>query len=84
VEDFYRKRIQHRATDGEPLLGTPDIQSLADLANAYNYVSAIRLVPFEYDTVIRLAIILVAPFLPLTLTMIPFERIVDHVVKLVF
>jgi hypothetical protein len=54
------------------------------LANAYNYVSAIRLVPFEYDTVIRLAIILVAPFLPLTLTMIPFERIVDHVVKLVF
>lgn len=83
VEDFYRKRIQHRGTDGEPLLGTPDIQSLADLANTYNYVSAIRLVPFEYDTVLRLAIIIAAPFLPLTLTMIPFERIVDHVVKLV-
>jgi hypothetical protein len=83
VEDFYRKQIQHRGTDGEPLLGTTDIQSLADLANAYSNVSAIRLVPFGNDTVMRLAIIIVAPFLPLTLTMIPFERIVDQVVKLV-
>ena len=83
VEDFYRKRIQHRGIDGDALLGTPDIQSLADLGNVYKDVSAMRLMPFGKDTLIRLAIIITAPFLPLTLTMIPLERIVDQVLKLV-
>jgi hypothetical protein len=83
VEEFYRKWIQHRGTNGEPLLGTSDIQSLADLGNAYKDVSAMRLVPFGKDTVIWLAIIIIAPFLPLTLTMIPLERIVDQLLKLV-
>lgn len=83
VEDFYSKWIQHRGTSDEPLLGTSDIQALADLGNAYKDVSTMRLVPFGKGTVIRLAIIIIAPFLPLTLTMIPLERIVDQLLKLV-
>lgn len=83
VGDFYRKWIRHDGPEGDPLLGTADIQSLADLSNAYTVVNGIRIVPFSKDIVIRLAIILITPFLPLTLTMIPLERIVDRLIKLV-
>jgi len=34
--------------------------------------------------VIRLAVILICPILPLTLTMVPLEKIVDGLIKLVF
>jgi len=66
------------------LLGTSDIQSLADLGNAYNVVSDIRLVPISKRVVLRLAVILIVPILPLTLTMVPLDKIVDRVIKLVF
>ncbi len=83
VDDFYRKWIQHDRVEGDRLLGTSDIQSLADLANANTVVSEMRLLPFGKDTVIRLAILLIAPFLPLTLTTIPMERIIDRLFKFV-
>jgi hypothetical protein len=84
VDDFRRKWIEERGAIGEPLLGTSDIQSLADLGNAYSVVSEMRFVPFTKDTVIRLAIIIILPLLPLTLTMVPLEKMIDHLIKLVF
>lgn len=83
VEDFYRKWIQERGAAGEPLLGTSDIQSLADLGNAYSVVSETRLVPFTKETVIRLAIVIILPLLPLPLTMVPLEKIIEHLIKLI-
>ena len=83
VGDFYGKWILHHGPEGDPLLGSSDIQSLADLSNAYTVVDGIRIVPFSKDTVIRLAVILIAPFLPLTLTMIPLEQIINRLIKLV-
>ncbi len=83
VDDFRRKWIQEHEADREPLLGTSDIQSLADLGNAYSVASEMRLLPFSHDTVIRLAIIIILPLLPLTLTMIPLDQIVDRLIKLV-
>jgi hypothetical protein len=83
VEDFYHKWIQGDGADGDPLLGTSDIQSLADVGNAYKVVSEMRIVPFGKETVIRLAIIIILPFLPLTLTMIPLDQIIDRLLKLV-
>jgi hypothetical protein len=82
VEDFHRKWIQQDGKNGEPLLGTSDIQSLADLGNAYSVVNEMRIMPFGKDTVIRLALVIILPFLPLTLTMIPLEQIVDRLIKL--
>jgi hypothetical protein len=84
VDDFRRKWIEERGAIGEPLLGTSDIQSLADLGNAYSVVSEMRFVPFTKDTVIRLAIIIILPLLPLTLTMVPLVKMIDHLIKLVF
>ena len=84
VDDFRNKWITGNGRTSEPLLGTHDIQSLADLGSAYNVVSEIRLLPFSKKTVLRLAIILVIPLLPLTLTIIPLEQMVDRLIKLAF
>ena len=83
VEDFHRKWIAERGTQGEPLLGTSDIQSLADLENAFNVVADMRLVPISKGTVIRLAFVLILPLLPLALTMVPLDQILTRLVRLV-
>lgn len=84
VDDFHRKWIEQDRTAVEPLLGTPDLQSLADLGNSYNVVSRVRLVPFSKDTVFRLVALVISPILPLVLTMIPLEQAIDQIIKLLF
>jgi hypothetical protein len=47
---------------GEPLLGSADIQSLADLGNSYEVSGgACGVVPFTRDTVLRLVVITPVP-----------------------
>ena len=84
VDRFRAKWIKHDAEEGEPLLGTPDIQSLADLGNSFTTVSEIRLFPFGKQTVVRLLGVLILPLLPLMLTIIPLKEVVSWIVKLVF
>jgi hypothetical protein len=50
------------------LLGTGDLQSLADLGNSYSVVREMRVVPFGLENMARLAAATAAPLLPLTLT----------------
>jgi hypothetical protein len=57
---------------------------LADLGDAYDVVSEMRILPFGKKTILRLVIILVVPLLPLTLTIIPLEQMVDRLIKLAF
>jgi hypothetical protein len=82
VDDFRRKWIQHPETD--PLLGTSDIQSLADLGNAHDVISEMRLLPFNKRAVIRLAVLLIVPLLPLLLTIMPLDQIIGRLLKLAF
>jgi len=84
VDDFRNKWVTGNGRTSEPLLGTRDIQSLADLGSAYNVVIEMRVLPFSKKTVLRLAIILVIPLLPLTLTIIPLEQMVDRLIKVAF
>jgi len=84
VDDFRDKWIRHKTDSTEPLLGTPDLQSLADLANSFKTVSEIRLLPFDKQALIQLVGILILPIVPLILTVIPLKEIVGWVVKLAF
>jgi hypothetical protein len=84
VEDFERKWIPANPATGEDLLGTRDIQSLADLANSYSVVSAMRSVPFGLDDMTRLAAATAAPFLPLLLTVFSPEELIMRLIKVVF
>jgi hypothetical protein len=84
VNRFRSKWIKHHAEEDEPMLGTPDIQSLADLGNSFKTVSDIRLFPIGKQTLARLLGVLILPLLPLLLTIIPLKEIVSWAVKLVF
>jgi len=84
VAEFRRKWIEGHAPEGEALVGSGDIQSLADLSNSFEVVREMRLVPFGRATVLRLAILTALPFLPLTLTMIPLEQLIDRALGVFF
>lgn len=83
VEAFDRKWA-HRAFPSEELLGSGDIQSLADLGNSYEIVRGMRVVPFGLQDVTRLAAATAAPLTPLLLTIFSFEELIQRAVKVVF
>jgi hypothetical protein len=66
------------------LLGTSDIQSLADLANSYAVLEEMRIVPFRWIAVIRLPILIVSPIASLVLTTISLVKIGEKLIKLAF
>lgn len=82
VENFDHKWIQP-ASPSDELLGTGDIQSLADLGNSYQVVREMRVVPFALKDVSRLAIATVVPLTPLLLTIFSFDELVTRVIKIV-
>jgi hypothetical protein len=84
TDDFHQKWIEGGVRAGEPLLGTPDIQSLADLANSYQVVNELRLLPATTRALVRLVVLVALPLLPLVLTMVPLEQIIKRLVKLAF
>jgi hypothetical protein len=78
VDDFREKWMRGVRTDGEPLVGSADIQSLADLAGGHDVLREMRLFPVSRQSLVTLAVVLALPFLPLTLTMFPFEELVNR------
>jgi hypothetical protein len=83
VMDFDEKWLRSIVND-EQLLGTGDIQSLADLGNSFAVVREMSAVPFAKDDVARLLIATVAPIVPLLLTIMPLEQLLAQVVKIIF
>ena len=64
VTEFESKWMSNGLPAGEPLLGTPDLQSLADLANAVNVVRTMRLVTIGPRLLTVMALAAVVPFAP--------------------
>ena len=83
VESFDQKWVRGPAPSAE-LLGTGDIQSLADLGNSYDIVREMRVVPFGLQDVSRLAIATAAPLSPLLLTIFSVEELISRIIKVVF
>lgn len=84
VQEFEEKWVDRKSPQDGELLGTADIQSLADLANSYAVVREMRIIPFGLDDVTRLAAMTAAPLLPLGLTVLSFEDLVVRVAKIIF
>ena len=82
VERFRHKWLAGRWTGHESPLGSADIQSLADLANAFEIAGGMSLIPMSKKTVLRLGLTIAAPLLPLVLTMIPLDDVVDRAINL--
>lgn len=84
VKEFDHKWLRGGAPEGEAFIGAADIQSLADLNNSFDVIRSMNMVPFTKQTVFNLAVITLLPILPLMLTMISMEELIDRLVKAVF
>ncbi|HYR01272.1 MAG TPA: hypothetical protein VET86_14605 [Casimicrobiaceae bacterium] len=84
VTEFDRKWLHGTEPPAEPLVGSADVQSLADLGNAFEVVRGMRIVPVTKETVAELAIMTLLPVTPLLLTMVSVEQLLDQVLKVVF
>jgi len=84
VREFDQKWLRGGAPTDEPLVGSADLQSLADLGNSFEIVKGMKPVPFGKDTLLQLAVISLAPVAPLVLTMIPLGELLDRFLHVVF
>jgi hypothetical protein len=71
VSEFDRKWLGVGAVSEDTLLGTADIQSLADLNNSVGIVRDMRLVPISPKLLMYLAVAALLPMLPLVLFKYP-------------
>jgi hypothetical protein len=84
VREFDSKWLHGGAPADEPLVGSGDIQSLADLGNSMEVVRTMRTTPITANGVLRLAAAVLVPIAPLVLTMMPLEELVKTLLGLVF
>lgn len=82
TDDFHNKWIGG-ARSGEPVLGTSDIQSLADIGNSYEVVHEMKTCLIDKDITMTFVIATLLPFAPLLLTVYPFDELLNHLLKVV-
>jgi len=83
ARQFDSKWLRGGAPRDEALLGSADIQSLADLANSFAVVQSMRVMPVSKQAVIQLIVAVCAPISPLLLTMMPLGELLKKLLGLV-
>jgi hypothetical protein len=78
---FGEKWVQGARPAGEHLLGSADIQSLADLAGSYDIIRKMMIVPIARYQMVLLASAATLPFVPLLLIALPFDQLIINSVK---
>ena len=81
VQAFDSKWIQGLSSEREPLLGTYDIQSLADLNNSFSVVQDMRIVLIDKKLLFGLAISAVLPMVMPILIATPIDELIRAVLK---
>lgn len=82
VEEFDDKWIRGRKTTHDRLLGSVDIQSLADLGNSAGNIDQMKTLPFSLTDVFYLAAVTFAPLIPLLLFVFSLEELIDRLLKI--
>jgi len=84
MRGFDAKWLRGGAPEEEQLIGSADIQSLADMGNSYKVVQEMGIVIFSKEVIIKMAFFALLPITPLALTMMPLEEIIKTVLGLLF
>jgi hypothetical protein len=84
VRAFHDKWLAGGPPPDEPLVGSGDIQSLADLGNSYASAQQMRIVPIAPVGLLILVAAFLAPMAPLLLTMMSAADLVGRIVGVVF
>ena len=83
VRRFHEKWITGPSPD-EPLLGSADIQSLADLANSFSVIRQMRIIPIGPGLILPLIIASLVPMLPLLLVAFSVNDLLLRLLSLLF
>jgi hypothetical protein len=75
MRQFHRKWIEQRSETKQELIGNSDIQSMADMGNAFDVVLQTRIVIFGKKKLIELWLAAFVPMLPLVATVIPITEV---------
>lgn len=84
VSVFDAKWVRGTSGSSGALLGSADVQSLADMGNSYAVVRTMRTVPVTNDAIYRIAVATLAPIVPLLLTIMPLEELVKKLAAILF
>jgi hypothetical protein len=84
VREFRDKWLRGGAPADEALVGSGDIQSLADLGNSFANAEQMRFAPMTPRLLLAFIGAFVAPMLPLLLTTMSLEKLLNQLVGLVF
>jgi hypothetical protein len=84
VREFDAKWLRGGASADEALVGSGDIQSLADLGNSFEVVRTMRLAPVTKEAIFQLVVATLAPIVPLALTMMSLEELLKRLIGIVF
>jgi hypothetical protein len=83
TESFDQKWVHPEAPPTEALLGTGDIQSLADLGNSYGMVQSMAIVPITKRLIMQLAVQAALPLVPVIILGTPTTQLINVVLKMV-
>lgn len=83
TESFDRKWVHNDDRSSEPLLGTSDIQSLADMGNSFELVQAMNIAPITKRLVLQIAVQAALPMVPVIVVGTPTSQLVRAIIKMV-
>jgi hypothetical protein len=81
-QSFDQKWVHYSERPTEPLLGTGDIQSLADLGNSFGLVEAMNIAPITKGLILQLGVQTALPLLPVIILGTPTPELVRAVMKM--
>jgi hypothetical protein len=81
VHAFDEKWLRSDTSRAEPLLGSPDVQSLADLANSFEIVRSMGVAPIALFQILLLFVVAALPAAPLVLFVVPLDTLVVEGLK---
>jgi hypothetical protein len=80
---MFDRRWSESRSSRDDLLGSADIQSLADLNSVCESVRKMRIIPLELKDFVALGLMGIAPVLPLALLVMPLSEILKGILRLV-
>ena len=84
AEEFDQKWLRSTKPLSEPLIGSPDISSLADMGGSFDVVQRMNIVLVSVRSVVWLLIYILGPVLPLVLTMMPLSELLLKIAGVLF
>lgn len=84
VQAFDNRMVQGEVPIDDALSHSHEIQGLADLANSYQVVEKMQIIPITRNDIIMLVVITIAPISPLVLTLMPLSELIKIVSGVLF